>query len=154
MDVQYRNYSLGLVNNQTAFAKSDTEGRIEVVGSVSPVPVPPGKETLVQSAGFVTAYVLAGAVALTKLYLSLDVPLTGAGPFYVFIFDSAVAPGLPAQSVIPTPKMTSAGDFFYWEPPGGAQFVNGIYITISTTPVLGSSIPGTEPFAVSLWTVP
>lgn len=153
MDVQYRNPDITLVNNQTAFAKSDTAGRIEVVGSISPAPTPAGVETLTESAGFVTSFVFAGAFALTKLYLSLNEPLTGAGPFYVFIFDSAAAPLFPAQSVIPTPKMASAGDFFFWEPPGGVQFANGIYVTMSTTPFVAAAA-GTEPFAISIWTVP
>lgn len=153
MDVQYRNYSPGLVNNQTAIAKGDTDGRLEVVGSISPAPVPPGVETLTESSGFVTSFALAGAFALTKLYLSLNAPLTGAGPFYVFIYDANAAPAFPAQSLIPTPKMANAGDFFFWEPPGGVQFANGIYVTMSTTPFVAAAA-GTEPFAISIWTVP
>ena len=154
MNVQYRNLGLGLAINQFATAKSDDEGRLEIVGSISPAPVPPGAETLAQSSGFVTAYTIAGPVALTKLYLSLDAPLTGAGPFYVCIFDSNGAPMFPAaQALIPTPKMSNAGDFFFWEPPGGAQFANGIYITLSSTPAFASAV-GSEPFVVSIWTVP
>lgn len=153
MDVQYRNPDITLVNNQTAIAKSDTAGRIEVVGSISPAPVPSGVETVSESTGFVTSFSLVGAFALTKLYLSLNDPLTGAGPFYVCIFDSNGAPTFPAQALIPSPKMANAGDFFFWEPPGGVQFANGIYITMSTTPFLAAAA-GTEPFAVSLWTVP
>ena len=153
MNVQYRNLGLGLAVNQFATAKGDDEGRVEVVGSISPAPVPPGVETVSESSGFVTSFLLAGAFALTKLYLSLNAPLTGAGPFYVCIFDSSGAPTFPAQALIPSPKMANAGDFFFWEPPGGVQFANGIYITMSTTPFLAAAA-GTEPFAVSLWTVP
>lgn len=153
MNVQYRNLGLSLAVNQFATAKADDEGRIEVVGSISPAPVPPGVETVSESSGFVTSFALAGTFALTKLYLSLNAPLTGAGPFYVFIYDANAAPGFPAQSLIPTPKMANAGDFFFWEPPGGARFSNGIYITMSTTPFVAAAA-GTEPFAVSIWTVP
>lgn len=154
MNVQYRNPDiLPLPDKGTAIAKGDSVGRLEVVGSISPSPAPVGAETLAQSSGFVTDYSLVGAVALTKMYLSLNAPLTGAGPFYVAIFDSSGAPAFHAQALIPSPKMTSAGDFFYWEPPGGVQFANGIYITLSTTPAVVTAA-GTEPFVVSLWTVP
>lgn len=152
MDVQYRNPDITLVNNQTALAKSDDAGRIEVVGSISPSPVPVGVETLTESAVFAPTFAYGGASALTKLYLSLDAPLTGAGPFYVHITDSLVAPAALAPSIIPTPKMANAGDFFFWEPPGGVQFLTGIYIALSTTPFLYTA--SGEPFAVSIWTVP
>lgn len=152
MDVQYRNPDIALVNNQTALAKSDTAGRLDVVGSVAPAPVPAGAETVTESVAFATSFAYAGPFALTKLYLSLDATLTGAGPFYVHITDAVGAPAAGAASLLPTPKMTAAGDFFFWEPPGGAQFVNGIYIVLSTTPFLYTA--SAEPFAASIWTAP
>lgn len=154
MPVQYRSPDITLTSGQTALPKSDKHGILEVVGSISPSPVPVGVETLHRSAGFVPSYSYAGAFALTKLYLNLNSPLTGAGPFYVHITDAIAAPAALARSLIPTPKMSNAGDFFFWEPPGGVQFATGIYIVMSTTPYLYTTPGAPEPLAVSIWTVP
>ena len=150
MEVQYRDPDVTIASNQTILAKGNAQGILEVIASVGPTP--PGSETYDGSANFTNSYVYVGAFALTKLYLSLNSPLTGAGPFYAHITDSAGAPGAGSAGLIPTPKMTSAGDFFYWEPPGGVQFSNGIYIAMSTTPFLYTA--AAEPFAVTIWTVP
>lgn len=149
MDVQYRNPDITLVNNQTALAKSDTAGRIEVVGSISPAPAV--NESLYAS-GYGLQAVTAGALSLMKLYVGLNAPLVGVGPFYVVIVDTGVPLVGGEFSVIPTPPMTAAGSFFFWEPPGGAKFATGIGVAISSTPLLYTVTA--ETCAVSLWTVP
>jgi hypothetical protein len=150
MDVQYRSPDITLVNNQTAIAKSNTAGVLEVISS--PGPVPAGGETIYQTGAYVTEANVAGALALTKLYVGLNTPLVGTGPFYVVIVDSAGPLAGGDLSVIPTPPMNAAGDFFYWEPPGGAQFTTGICVGISSTPLVYTA--SNELCAVTLWTVP
>lgn len=151
MNVQYRNPDITLVNKQTAIAKSNNAGILEVISSPGPVPV--GGETLYATGAYVSQSVMVSSpVALTKLYVGLNAPLVGTGPFYVVVVDSAIALAGGEVSIIPTPPMTSAGDFFYWEPPGGVQFSSGIAVAISSTPLVYTVT--TELCAVSIWTVP
>ena len=157
MNVQYRDPNITLSNKQTAIAKGEDAGRLDVVGSISPAPVPVGGETLQRSlSGGNPAYVLtatfAGAQALTKLYVGLNTPLVGSAPFYVVVVDTAAALVGGEYSVTPTPKMSHAGDLFFWEPPGGVQFAAGIAIAISSTPLVYT--PTAELCDISCWTVP
>jgi hypothetical protein len=151
MEVQYRNPDITITDKEIVLAKANNQGILEVIASSGPVP--PGGETLYAPTAYTAETNVAGPVALTKLYVGLNSPLVGSGPFYVVVVDSA-GPLVSTVdlSVIATPPLTAAGDFFYWEPPGGAQFVNGISVAISSTPLLYTAT--SELCAVSLWTVP
>lgn len=152
MKVQYRPDNDTFTKYETPIAKGNNLGQVEV--SAFPAPVPLGGESHYQSAGpsgfEVEANVVANRVSLMKLYVGIPATLA-AGPYYVVVVDKAVALANGDLSILPTPKLSAGGEIFFWEPPGGAVFYNGIRVALSSTPVVYTSVA--EKCSVSAWYV-
>lgn len=152
--VQYRLVDLVLSDKQTALAKANAAG-ILVVDLAPPSPAS-FAETPFRTAGATKfAVETAGpavACVLMKLYLMLPDPLVGAGPYYPIICDKAAAIAPGDVSIVPTPKMTTAGQLYFLEPPGGIEFSNGIRVALSSTPMIYAAVA--EQCSVAGWTVP
>lgn len=158
MEVQYRNPDTAVAAGNRIAPKGDAAGRTIVTGdAAAPVPVtgavaetPPdltafGRATYktsdVDPTGFEVASNVAGASRVLEiLYVGLPAALGGPGPYYVVVVDKAAALVGGEASVLPTPKLTAAGDLFFWEPPDGFLFADGIKVALSSTPVIYTAV--------------
>lgn len=153
MNVQYRAVDIVLADQFTAIAKCNPAGVLEV--SVAPPSPASFAETLfTTSGGTGFAVETAGPIVecvLTKLYVSLPYPLVGVGPYFVVVVDKVAALVNGDRSILPTPVMTTPGQTYLLEPPGGIKFTTGIRVALSSTPVLYTAV--LEECSVSGWTV-
>ncbi len=153
MNVQYRSTPVVLTDQMTAIAEGDASGRLLVTAA------PPTPATFSEVHSIVTGGATGFAVStlgpqvecvLTKLYVGVKASLATPGTYFVVIVDKLGALVNGDRSIIPTPKITTGGELFFWEPPGGVKFSNGIAVALSSTPLLYTAVA--EECTVSGWT--
>lgn len=152
MNVQYRAVDIVLADQFTAIAKSNDAG-ILLVAAAPPSPATFSETLFTTAGGTGFAVETAGPIVecvLTKLYVTLPYPLVGAAPYFVVVVDKAAALVNGDRSILPTPVMTTPGQTYLLEPPGGILFTAGIRVALSSTPVLYTSV--LEECSVSGWT--
>lgn len=151
--VQFRDPDIVLTDKMTAIPKANAAG-VLLVDAAAPSPAAFAETpfaTLDVSGYDVVTLGPQVACVLVKLYVGMPEVLVGAGPYYVVILDVLGAPVGGERSVVPTPKITAAGQLYFFEPPGGAKFDNGIAVALSSTPVLYTAVG--ELCSVKGWTV-
>lgn len=151
MNVQYRATPIVLTDQLTAIAAGDANG-VLLVSPVSPTPATFNEQDF--KTGGASGYAVSTLgpqvpFILTKIYVGLPSPLVGVGPYYVVMVDKVGAIVAGERSIIPTPKMQSAGELYFWEPPGGVKFSAGMVVALSSTPLLYTAV--LEQCSVSGW---
>lgn len=151
--VQFRDPDIVLTDKVVAIPKANAVG-VMLVESAAPSPGT-FAETFFQTADAsrfdVSTLGPQAPCVLTKLYVGMPGTLAGAGPYYVVVVDQLGALIGGESSKLPTPKITLAGQLYFWEPPGGVKFDAGVVIALSTTPVIYTAT--TEECSVSGWAV-
>lgn len=121
----------------------DDIGRARVVVDVLP---PPSPEPPVGQLRFSTGWApldypnapgdpVAVPGYLEYVSFRTDPALDTTKTWYVLVFDSTTTPGASDQAVETFGPLVE-NDFDYWEPLGGWEFSSGLYLAVSSTPVL------------------
>ena len=139
-DVLYEATPTAIADGSQKTMLGDDVGRARVVvDSISPAPA---AGQLRFSTGWApldypTAFPDPIAVPGYLEYVSMrtDPALDTTKTWYVLVFDAAAAPAPGAQAVETFGPLVE-DDFDYWEPLGGWSLTSGLYLAVSSTPVV------------------